>query len=273
MSVIAISRGSLRATIQLAEGLSEKLDYKIVSRETIVEAAKKYGIEESGLAEEAIFQRKPPGFWDRLSDKRRQYLTCFKAALLDHALQDSIIYHGHLAHLLLSQVPYVLRVRLDAPMEMRIDLLMREQAISREKAVDWIEDIDHRRTKWAKFLYGVNPLDPTLYDILLNLEHMSLDTAIDIIQVAAGRPEFQATEESKKNLKDLHLAAVLQTHLLKNPRTHGMELDIVADSSTGKVVVTGDLPLVGTGTWQTDIQSVLSELDEVKEIEVKVKQS
>ena len=45
MSVIAVSRGSLFATKKLAEGLKAQLGYKIISREEVIDAAKRYGIE------------------------------------------------------------------------------------------------------------------------------------------------------------------------------------------------------------------------------------
>ncbi|MCP4633499.1 MAG: cytidylate kinase-like family protein [candidate division Zixibacteria bacterium] len=270
MSVIAISRGSLRATKMLAVGLSERLGNKIVSREEVYEAAAKYGILDTKLGGDEIIEQKTPGFWDRHSDKRRQYLACFKAALLDFAMEDSIIYHGHLAHILLTEIPFVLRVKLDAPLEKRIELLINEKNVSHEEAVQIINDIDMHRLNWAKFLYNVDSRDPLNYDIQVNLAKMNIQTGIEIVATAAAAKEFQPSDKTMKDLKDLHLAALLQILVISSPRTHGMELDISADSATGKVKVAGSVPIMGGHTWEADIKATLSEHEAVKEVEIMV---
>ena len=132
MSVIAISRGSLFATKKLAEGLKSRLGYRIISREEVIEAASRYGINETGLGEKDIMESHPPGYWHERSDERMHYLTCFKTALLDFAVEGSIIYHGNLAHILLNEVPFVLRVRINAPLENRIKPLMEEKGLSKD---------------------------------------------------------------------------------------------------------------------------------------------
>jgi len=271
MSVIALSRGSLSATRKLAEGLSAQLGNKIVTREQVIEAALPYGIKNTGLAERDVLERHPPGLWDNYADKRKLYLTCFKAALLDFALHDSIIYHGHLAHILLSGVPFVFRVRLDAPFEYRIKSLMEDQSLSREDAIERIKDIDRRRMRWSEFLYGVDPRNYFNYDLVLNLERMNVETAIQLVAAAAERKEFQATDELMTSLRNLHLKTVVEASLLNSPRTHGMDLDVTADASTGKVVIRGDVPLFGGHTWDTDIRSAVSHLKEAKEVDVRVK--
>ena len=136
MSVIAISRGSLGAATKLAEGLSSKLPgSRVITREQVLEAAQRYGIAESGLEMRHIVAQHPPGFWENYADARKHYLACFKAALFDFLLEGPIIYHGNLAHLLLNDVTFVLRVRVNAPMENRVEAMMAELGVSRQDAI------------------------------------------------------------------------------------------------------------------------------------------
>jgi len=86
MSVIAISRGSLSAASKLAEGLSRVLGSKVITREEVIAAAERYGIDETGLREKDILEQHAPGFWEKYSDARRHYLACFRAALLDFVI-------------------------------------------------------------------------------------------------------------------------------------------------------------------------------------------
>ena len=271
MSVIAVSRGSLFATKKLAEGLKAQLGYKIISREEVIDAARQYGIEETGLGEKDIMESHPPGYWHDRSDERMHYLTCFKTALLDFAVEGSIVYHGNLAHILLNEVPFVLRVRVNAPLENRIKPLMEKDGISKEAAIEKIKDMDHRRRLWTQFLYDAEVIDPIFFDLVLNLERISIDDAIAMVVTEVKKEPFQPTEESLKALKDLHLDSIVKTHLMGSPKTKAMDLDVDADSSTGKVIVSGSLPPDANQTREADIQSVLSGVELVKKVEVKVK--
>lgn len=271
MSVIAISRGSLHAAKKLAEGLKARLGYNIVSREEVIAAAKQYGIEETGLGDKDIMELHPPGYWHERSSERTHYLTCFKTALLDFAMQGSMIYHGNLAHILLNEVPFVLRVRVNAPLVDRVKPLMEEQGISREAAIENIKNMDHRRRLWTQFLYDAEVIDPIFFDLVLNLERIGIDDAIEMVVTEVKKEPFQPTEESLKALRDLHLASIVKTHLMSAPRTKALDLVVEADSSTGRVLVTGALPPDADQTREADIQSVLASVGSVKSVEVKVK--
>lgn len=267
MNIITISRGSLSATEMLAHEVSNRLGYKIVTREDVIEAAEKYGIKETGLGD-ISFIEKSPSWWDKLSDRREHYLACFQTALLDFALEGSIVYHGHLAQFLLGKIPFVLRVLLSAPLEFRIKTLIREGTKSRDEVESYIKQIDSRRAKWAHFLYGVDWKDPSNYDIVFNLEKIDIDLATDILKVAVSREEFQSDTYSLKILKDLHLAAKARVYLQQSPRTRGSEVEIEADSRIGSLVISGFCPRTGANMWENDIKKVLSKVEGVKSIRV-----
>jgi cytidylate kinase len=267
MNIITISRGSLSATEMLATKISQKLNYSIVTREDVIHAAEKYGIMETGLGS-LSFIEKSPTFWDKMSDRKKHYLSCFQTALLDFALEGSIVYHGHLAQFLLSKIPFVLRILLTAPMEFRVKTLMEEGHKSREDVISYIKLIDERRQKWSQFLYNVNWKDPENYDLIFNLEKINLNTASDLLELVASKKEFQSTPQSMQVLKNLHLAAKAKVYLQQSPRTKGSEVEIEANSDSGLLVVTGICPRVGSRMWENDIKSVLSKVEGIKNIKV-----
>ena len=157
MAIITISRGSASGGLLLAQGLSEKLGYGLVSREDVIQAATKYGVSVEKLQETIL---KPLGFWERFQHERRRYLTFVQEALCDQARKDRIIYHGNAGHLLLRGVSHVICVRLIAPMDFRIRMLMERENMIREDAIRYIERMDRQRKEWTRFLYGVDWLDP-----------------------------------------------------------------------------------------------------------------
>jgi hypothetical protein len=212
----------------------------------------------------------PPGYWHERSSERIHYLTCFKTALLDFAVEGSIIYHGNLAHVLLNEVPFVLRIRVNAPLENRAKQVMDEEGLSEEAAIAKVKDMDYRRRLWTQFLYDAEVVDPVFFDLVLNLERISIDDAIEMVINEVKKEPFQPTEKSLKELKDLHLASILKTHFMRSPKTKTFDLDVEADSSTGRVTVSGTLPADAEQAATDDIQSVLSGIESVKAVEVKV---
>lgn len=267
MSIITISRGSLSASVMLAEKASERLKWSVVTREDVLKAAEKYGIKETGLGE-LSFIEKSPGILDKMGDRKKHYLLCFQTALFDFALKGDFIYNGHLAQFLLTKIPLVVRVLLTAPDEFRISSVMKENGKSRGEAISHIKLTDERRQKWSHFLYGVNWKDPAYYDLVFNIERISIDLAADILAEVMSSKDFKSGMETEQVLKNLHLASLAKVSLQQSPRTRGSDVEIEADSASGSLTVTGNCPRVGAGMWESDIRTVLSKLEGVKTIKV-----
>jgi cytidylate kinase len=224
-------------------------------------------MKETGMSESGFMEDQPPHFWDRHAAQRRLYLIFFKAGLMDFLVEGEIVYHGHLAQFQLSDIPKVLRVRVDASMEFRIEALIKESNVTEAEARKRIIEIDSKRKNWAKFLYNVDFNDPLNYDLVLNMDTMSLDTMADIIFRAARSPEYTIDDNAKKVIRDVHLKSVILAHLARSPRTRGTELMIQCDSDTGKVKARGLGPIVGTETWEKDIREVIMSVEGVKDLD------
>jgi cytidylate kinase len=271
MGVITIARGTLVAATQLSARLAEVLDCRAVSREEVYEAAKRYGIEETGLGDMSFIDQRPPSFWHPFSDKRQRYLACFQAALMDLALSGDLVYVGHLAHLLLSGYRRVLRVRLAAPDAFRVESLVKTRGMTEAQAIAYIRDVDERRLRWSQFLYGVDWRAPDLYDLVLNPEKLRLETMTDAVMTVAKSIEMQPTAFDREQLRNLRLVAVSRAALLRSPRTRGLEVTVEADATSGHVRVYGIAPsvgIVGVDTWERDLRAALGDIPGVASIEI-----
>jgi len=213
----------------LAEMLAECLGAELVSREILVEAATAYGFEEKLLAD--VMDR-APRFWERLTPRRKTYLRFISAALLTRAETGNLVYHGNAGHLLLRDVPCVLRVKLIAPLEQRIKLVMDNQGISRNEALIYLKAVDETRIKWTRFLYGVDWNDPALFDVVINLEKMSLETACDMICLAAERDPCRTDASSLILLRNRALEARILATLAADNRTQTLDIEVQADGGT-----------------------------------------
>ncbi len=242
MSVITISRGSFSGGKTLAECLAAKLGYRCIGRETIVERAAASGVSHEELLDALL---KPPGFLERFQHKRYQYLTLFQAALAEEVIHGNVVYHGNAGHLMLKGVPAVLRIRIIAPIEMRLAMVQERLKLTGNEALDYIHKMDEGRKKWTQYLYGVNWEDPALYDLVINLEHTSIEEACEVISVLTRvRKCFDFSPECRAELEDLAVASRVRAALALNPSTSHIEVEATARgghvSIRGKVTETGE---------------------------------
>jgi hypothetical protein len=122
-------------------------------------------------------------------------------------------------------------------MEFRI-LAAREQLkCGREEASDYIEKVDKKRQKWARSLYGVDWDEPSLYDVVLNLDRVTIDNACLAIARMVDLGDFQVTPASHKAQEDLLLGSAVWIALAKDDRTKTAFVNVVADG--GKVAIKG----------------------------------
>lgn len=195
VAIITISRGSLSGGKALAECLSRKLGYPTLGREVLQEAAESLG------ASEESFRGKfetTPGLWARLTQEREKYILAVQTALAEWCTRGDLIYHGLAGQFLLQSLSGVLRIRLVAPREKRIEALLESMhRMSPEKAEAFIENVDRERARWVRVMYGVDVNDPQLYDLTVNLRTMSLDTACAAVVEAVEQPRFRMSEEAE----------------------------------------------------------------------------
>lgn len=263
MAIITISRGTFSGGKTLAECLGNQLGYPVLSREdTVAEASGTYGISEeevsSALAE-------PPTFWQQVPGKRLAYLKCITAVLLQHAERGNLVYHGNAGHLLVGGISHVLRIRVIAHMDFRIQAAMRQMNCGREEAVSYIEKIDKKRQKWTYFLYGVQWDDPFLYDAVLSLERMGIDSACMTISHMVEMEDFKVTPASEKAQQDLLLSSKVWIALAKDKRTKAAFVNVLADQ--GKVAIRGK---AGSGKVIDAIPVVARQIPGVKDVVTEV---
>jgi cytidylate kinase len=233
MAIVTISRGTFSGGQSLAECIAQKLGYRCLGREVLVEAARQYGISDEKLSEALT---KKPGLLEYLTKERKHYLACIRAALCQEAKEGNLVYHGHAGHLLLRGVPDVLRVRVIANMEFRIRALTDHHNVSKEQAMQYIRKMDEERVRWTRFLYHEDWQDPALYDVVINLDNMNLSGACETVCHVVNMEQFKTTPLWQKAIDDAALSSHLIALLATNKSISG-EVEIKADE--GVVTISG----------------------------------
>jgi cytidylate kinase len=207
MAIITISRGSYSRAKEIAEKLAHELGYGCISREILLEASEEFNIPEIKLAR-AI--EDAPSILDRFTHGKERYLAYIRAALLKHAQKDNVVYHGIGGNFLLQGIPHVLKVRIIADLEDRVADEMKRESISVSEAREIIQKDDEERRRWALTLYGADPWDPMLYDLVIHLQTVTMNDAVSIIKHMVQLPSFQTTPQSQQLIDNLVLLARLQ---------------------------------------------------------------
>ena len=158
--------------------------------------------------------------------------------VFDLAVKGNVLIRGWGATLLLRSVPHIPCVRVCAPLEVRVKRLMERLETDDENlARREIEVDDQARASRMGESFNVTWGDPTLYDITLNTERVSIPTCIEEVVKLVNAPEFRETPQSRQYLADLALQARARAALRADPRTAG--IDITVDVSDGRATLRG----------------------------------
>jgi hypothetical protein len=79
--------------------------------------------------------------------------------------------------------------------------------------------------------------DPTLYDLTLNTERVSIPTCVEQVVALAKSAAFQETPESRRRLENLALQSRVRAALRAEERTAG--IDVTVDADNGRIKLRG----------------------------------
>jgi cytidylate kinase len=204
MAIVTISRGSYTKGKEIAERVAENLGYECLSRDILLEASEQFNIPEIRLVR-ALHDA--PSVLERFGHGRERYVAFIENAFLEHVRRDNVVYHGLAGHFFLRGVAHGFKVRVIADLDERVRLEMERAEIDERTARETLKKDDFERRRWALALYGVDTVDPILYDMVLNVGNMTLDCAVEMISGAARSPCFATTEASQAKLENLLLAS------------------------------------------------------------------
>jgi cytidylate kinase len=99
---------------------------------------------------------------------------------------------GRGGQVILRGRPGVLHVLLGGPREGRIRQAMELEGVDRKTAERRQRANDRARIEYVRRSYGVDPLDPDLYHLMLDSPALGLDTCVDLVVAASGARMRQA---------------------------------------------------------------------------------
>ena len=235
MPLVAMTRemGSLGKDV--AAGLAERVNRKVVYQEMIEPLANKMRLRKSHVER---FLEGKSGIWERLTTDRTS-LSIFTADETFRFLRDgsTAVIRGWGAVHLLKNVPHVIRVRVCAPMETRVSRMMQRLATDNRSTVESeIQLSEEAHSAITKRHFGVNWRDAEHYDMVLCTERLSVDECVEEIEGVMKRPRFQETPQSMRMVEDLSLEWAVRAALRREARTADVAITVQGDGGVVRLL-------------------------------------
>lgn len=200
-SVICISRALGAGGEEIGQAVAQALGYQYVDDEIIVRAAEKAGITPGEMAK----TERPPGLITKLleslgktsadpsgwasyasftAEQAPTSEEIIELAVRETAKAGNAVIVAHGASIALGRTPGVLRVLVTGSEDVRSDRLRENQGMSDGEARKAIEGSDKARREYIDRFYRTSE-QPTDYDVVLNTDTLSVETAAGLITAAA----------------------------------------------------------------------------------------
>jgi len=253
MAILTISREYGSGGHEIGQRVAEKLGYQFVDKERLFQDLDRAGTQWGRLAREV--DEVCPTLWERHDWQYRGYVAQTEALILSYAEADKVVLIGRGGSFLLQGIPFSLRVRLVAPLEVRVERVMVRERLNREAAARLITQVDGDRACYVKANYGSDWSQDRLYDLTLNTASLTYDQVVDILVQGLEEKEPLATPEARAHLQRLALAYRLKARIATDPRLLVPTLKIELED--GALVVSG---IIHTPKEQKMIQEIAREV-------------
>lgn len=189
--VITISRSCAARGLEVGRRVAQRLGLNLYDRELVEQIA------EHAQVREKVVESLDDRLRDRISNwvgeqferhhfSYSDYLRNLSRVVLTIAEQERAVIVGRGAHFMLRP-ERTLRVRLDAPLERRIEHLIATRGMSEREARAEVLRVDAERAAFVRRHFAANVADSDHYDLLLNTAALDEDLCADLVAEAFRR--------------------------------------------------------------------------------------
>jgi cytidylate kinase len=264
MYFITFSRKMGTNGSEIARRVADRLGHSFFDTEAIENVAQEMGF----LKDIKEIDEKVPSLFQRLfSQKPEVHLDRLNSVIYDLASRGNAVFLGRGSYILLRDFKCALHIRVTASLESRIQNLAR-RGLYREAAIKAIHKSDQERGAFIKFAFGVDWDSPELYDIVLNMDNLTADMAVETVLHIAGSEEMKGRSmDAMKSLEMMALGRRAQAALIEAGLRHGPFISVL---EPGKIELTGT---VAEELIKTKTEEILKRVKGVKSIDNQIQVS
>jgi len=184
MNLLTLSRQLGSEGDWIAREVARELGFCYMDHQIVNRAAREAHVPEVALAhlDELGFLGLRPS-----PQAHRAYLNRVESILLELAEHGNVVIVGCGGQVVLRNHPQAIHVQVVTPIELRLTRLMALERIPEDAAVNRLTASDKRRATYLKENYGVDWLDPTLYDLVINTRTITPESAaVGLLAILRG---------------------------------------------------------------------------------------
>lgn len=238
MTVIAMTREIGSRGMDVAAGLSATLGLKIIQSDTVANCiAERLGVKESAVLH---YVNGSASLLQRWQIDQRKLFHYAAEEILRLAQQGNVLIKGWGVATLLRDLSGVISVRVCAPMDFRVRVLMVRLGTTDANAVrERIERYDAARARTMRAYFDIEQEDPRLYHIVLNTQRLSIETCVKTVSELAKRARFQDNAAIRPTLANKLVEAKISSALVEHISQVAAPLGVSVSVANGEVTLSG----------------------------------
>jgi cytidylate kinase len=221
MAILTISREIGTEGLEIGKKIAEEMGYHFFDKERVLQELKTEGPRWEEVVEK--LDSHVPSLWEKYDWHYMGYVALAQSHILDCALSGKVVILGRGGNFLLEDIPYALRVRVVAPIEVRLKRATQDQSCNDFVCVNTntsrrlLEKADREGENFIRSEFGKDWNDPVAYDMILNMGGIKAEEAIETLKMLLERREILRDLDAENQLKKRAFAARIKAAILTNP--------------------------------------------------------
>jgi YjbE family integral membrane protein len=215
-AILTISREFGSGGREIGLAVAKDLGFRYVDRETILADIRKDGHQWEQWAENLDEHR--PTVWEKYDWSYRGFAALMQWHIIEHACRGGVVLVGRGGNFVLKGVPHAFRIRITAPLDARIERIIKRESVDRETARWLCNNTDKERAAFLHAIYGGRWDDPAEYDRVIHVAGQSVDSEVAEVKSILADRERAYTESAQQILRLLSAAARVKAGIATNPR-------------------------------------------------------
>ena len=212
MAILTISREFGSGGREIGMAVAKALNYEYINKERILADIRTTGKDWETYGKN--LDEHCPTIWEKYDWSFRGFNALLQSLILHYALNDRVVIMGRGGNFLLKGIPYALRVRVTAPIEQRVQRIMKRESMDKDTAHWLAEKTDRERSCLIHLLYGKHWDDHAEYDMVFDTSVKTLDEIVNIVKDTLLEKEKFNTEAARKLLQIRAIAAKIKAEIL-----------------------------------------------------------
>jgi CheY-like chemotaxis protein/cytidylate kinase len=262
MPILTLSNGLYSNAKKIVDELKTQHGYTIITDDQIIDlTSTKHGIKKSTLYK--VIQSKQIAFNDFTHEKEK-CIACLKQILSQHLKADNHLFHGMLGHLIPKRISQIMRILIITNKETRIKNGIKLHGSSKKDTIKAINLFDKHAILWTSSIAGKKAFDPSLYDIVIPSDKLSIEESIEFITKQSNKFKNLPEKLIKQEIADFELSAQTEVALA------GVGNKLYVDADKGNILITIDKNVMMLSKFKQKISTIAKGIKGVNNVEIKL---